>query len=152
MIHSILQDTTLYCTCKVYTPFSCTVRSRSVCGLMCGCTYTYVITVHVHCTAYNYVSLLQAYVHVIPCTGWFSPHARECVLHVLCAVQYGGGWFLSPCSLNVLHSMGNCILVCVCCRLSLDVTGFNQQATGAVLDLTADDDEGLAKNKGRKKW
>ena len=41
---------------------------------------------------------------------------------------------------------------CLCFRLSLDVTGFNQQATGAVLDLTADDDEGLGRNKGMKKW
>ena len=37
-------------------------------------------------------------------------------------------------------------------RLLLGVTGFNQQASGAVLDLTADDEEGLAKSKGRKTW
>ena len=76
--------------------------------------------------------IIYAGIHIVPCSGWF----------------------LSPCSLNVLRTctFNGELYSCLCFRLSLDVTGFNQQATGAVLDLTADDDEGLGRNKGMKKW
>ena len=100
----------------------------TVCIYICT-MYSMYMTVYVCSMYYNYVSFLQGCILYLVMDG-SSPHAV---------------WTSYSTFNGELYS-------CLCCRLSLDVTGFNQQATGAVLDLTADDDEGLAKNKGRKKW
>ena len=124
------------------TPVSC---SCSVCGIMYS-MYVYVCTV---C-----ICMYSMYMHVQYVYG------SVCMFDVLqlCIILQGCILYLvmdgsSPHAVWTSYSTFNGELYsCLCCRLSLDVTGFNQQATGAVLDLTADDDEGLAKNKGRKKW